>query len=39
MPKEIDEQVALLKLASAGITIDKLTDEQKRYLASWEMGT
>ena len=39
VPKEIDEQVAMLKLASAGITIDTLTDEQKKYLASWEMGT
>lgn len=39
VPKAIDEQVAMLKLASAGITIDKLTPEQKTYLASWEMGT
>jgi adenosylhomocysteinase len=39
VPKEIDEQVAMLKLASAGITIDTLTPEQKTYLASWEMGT
>ncbi len=39
VPKAIDEQVALLKLASAGITIDTLTEEQKTYLASWEMGT
>jgi adenosylhomocysteinase len=39
VPKAIDEQVAMLKLASAGITIDTLTEEQKKYLASWEMGT
>ena len=39
VPKEIDEQVAMLKLASAGITIDKLIPEQVKYLASWEMGT
>lgn len=39
VPREIDEQVAMLKLASAGITIDTLTPEQKTYLASWEMGT
>jgi adenosylhomocysteinase len=39
VPKDIDQQVALLKLASAGITIDTLTDEQRTYLASWEMGT
>lgn len=39
VPKEIDENVALLKLQAFGIKIDKLTAEQKKYLASWEMGT
>ena len=39
VPKEIDETVAKLKLESMGIKIDKLTEEQKRYLESWEMGT
>jgi adenosylhomocysteinase len=39
VPQEIDKQVALLKLQTAGIKIDKLTAEQKKYLASWEMGT
>ncbi|MCX8021904.1 MAG: adenosylhomocysteinase [Syntrophorhabdaceae bacterium] len=39
VPKEIDERVALLKLESAGIKIDELTEEQRAYLASWEMGT
>jgi adenosylhomocysteinase len=39
VPKEIDEWVAKLKLKTMGITIDKLTAEQKRYLESWEMGT
>ncbi len=39
VPAEIDKQVALLKLQSEGITIDKLTEEQKQYLVSWEMGT
>jgi len=39
VPKEIDAQVAFLKLQTEGITIDKLTREQKRYLSSWEMGT
>ncbi len=39
VPKEIDEKVALLKLAASGVTIDKLTKQQKQYLASWEMGT
>ncbi len=39
VPKEIDENVALLKLQAFGIKIDKLTPEQKKYLGSWEMGT
>jgi adenosylhomocysteinase len=39
VPRELDEQVARLKLASMGITIDELTDEQRRYLSSWEEGT
>ena len=39
VPSEIDANVAALKLASFGIRIDKLTSEQKKYLASWEMGT
>ncbi|MBA4390710.1 MAG: adenosylhomocysteinase [Syntrophus sp. (in: bacteria)] len=39
VPKEIDENVALLKLAASGVTIDELTSEQKIYLSSWEMGT
>jgi len=37
--KEIDEEVARLKLASMGITIDELTEEQRKYLSSWEEGT
>jgi adenosylhomocysteinase len=39
VPEEIDSEVARLKLASMGIEIDTLTDEQKKYLASWEEGT
>jgi adenosylhomocysteinase len=39
VPTDIDEQVALLKLAAMGIEIDALTDEQRKYLASWESGT
>jgi len=39
VPREIDETVSRLKLASLGIKIDTLTPEQKKYLASWEMGT
>ncbi len=39
VPKEIDKTVARLKLASLGVKIDTLTQEQEKYLASWEMGT
>ncbi len=39
VPAEIDKEIARLKLAALGIKIDKLTPEQKKYLASWEMGT
>ncbi|MBI4063407.1 MAG: adenosylhomocysteinase [Elusimicrobia bacterium] len=39
VPKEIDQRVAKLKLQTLGITIDRLTAEQERYLASWELGT
>jgi adenosylhomocysteinase len=39
VPEEIDNKVALLKLSSMEIKIDKLTKEQKKYLSSWEMGT
>jgi adenosylhomocysteinase len=39
VPKEVEEQVATLKLASMGIKFDRLTPEQKQYLASWEFGT
>lgn len=39
VPLEIDREIARLKLASLGMKIDNLTPEQKKYLASWEMGT
>ena len=39
VPVEIDQWVASLKLQSMGIGIDKLTAEQAKYLASFEMGT
>jgi adenosylhomocysteinase len=39
VPKEIDQEVGRLKLKAMGIQIDELTDEQKKYLAGWEMGT
>ena len=39
VPEDIDKNIAALKLKSLGIRIDTLTEEQKKYLASWEMGT
>ncbi len=40
LPREIDEMVARIKLASmGGIKIEELTEEQRRYLESWEHGT
>jgi adenosylhomocysteinase len=39
VPREIDEQIARLKLQSMGIRIDRLTADQKHYLAAWEEGT
>ncbi len=39
LPLEIDREIARLKLKSMGIKIDRLTQEQVRYLAAWEMGT
>jgi adenosylhomocysteinase len=35
VPREIDDQIARLKLASLGVEIDELTDEQEAYLSSW----
>ena len=39
VPADIEKTVAELKLASMGNSIDSLTPEQKKYLASWEGGT
>jgi adenosylhomocysteinase len=39
VPKEIDETVANLKLNGMGIRIDEMTEEQKKYITSWESGT
>jgi adenosylhomocysteinase len=39
VPPEIDEQVANLKLSALGLSIDKMTDKQKTYLCSWDIGT
>ena len=39
VPREIDEEIARLKLETMGATIDQLTEEQSKYLASWDEGT
>ena len=39
LPKEVDRQIANLKLKAMGIRIDQLTEAQARYLSSWEEGT
>ena len=39
VPPAIDKEIARLKLAGMGVDIDRLTKEQAKYLASWEMGT
>ena len=39
VPRDIDDEVARMKLEAMGISIDTLTEEQERYLNSWELGT
>ena len=39
VPPDIDAEIARLKLASMGVRIDELTQQQRAYLASWESGT
>lgn len=39
MPLEIDKSIAKIKLETMGIRIDELTEEQEKYLLSWEFGT
>jgi adenosylhomocysteinase len=39
VPPAIDKEIARLKLATMGVDIDTLTEEQERYLASWDEGT
>jgi len=39
VPKAIDQWVAALKLQTMNVAVDVLTDEQRKYLSSWEMGT
>jgi adenosylhomocysteinase len=39
LPSEIDDAISALQLTALGVTIDSLTEEQKKYLSSWEHGT
>jgi adenosylhomocysteinase len=39
VPEEIDKEIARLKLETMGVQIDRLTEEQAKYLASWDEGT
>jgi adenosylhomocysteinase len=39
VPREVEEYVAATKLASMGIAVDTLTDDQQKYLSGWEHGT
>jgi adenosylhomocysteinase len=39
LPKEVDTEIASLKLRALGISIDELTPEQLEYISSWETGT
>jgi adenosylhomocysteinase len=39
VPKEIDREVARLKLDSMGVAVDRLTPAQQEYLSSWTVGT
>jgi len=39
VPKQIEDEVAAVKLETMGVKIDRLTSEQKEYLTSWSEGT
>jgi adenosylhomocysteinase len=39
IPRELDKEIARLKLQAMGTDIDTLTLEQQKYLASWDAGT
>ncbi len=39
LPEEVDQDIARLQLEAISVKIDRLTPEQKKYLASWQMGT
>jgi adenosylhomocysteinase len=39
VPREIDREIARLKLRALGVALDRLTPAQRKYLSSWELGT
>ena len=39
VPRDIEDYISKLKLKTMGIEIDELTEEQIKYLSSWDMGT
>jgi adenosylhomocysteinase len=39
VPSEIDNEIAMLKLTSMGVSIDRLSEQQEEYLSSWQAGT
>ena len=39
VPENLEQWIADLKLKSMGLSVDKLTAEQEKYLRSWEAGT
>jgi len=39
LPEQIDDEIAKLQLASIEVEYDQLTEEQKKYLGSWQEGT
>jgi adenosylhomocysteinase len=39
LPQAIDQEIAMLKLKSLGVEIDKLTKEMQDYMGSWQAGT
>ena len=39
IPHDVDQEIARLKLHAMGVAIDYLTEEQQRYLTSWQEGT
>jgi len=39
VPEAIEDWISITKLDTMDVNIDELTEEQKKYLASWEMGT